>query len=195
MQAAVDNGLFNPLLGVGEQSAQGLAALQAAAMSGEWTRGRSRLWKTQAQVSHDVKALPGGPWQLSLGASWLLEQLSNSPSLLAQGMLIDPDLGLPIRRAGDATERVPWTHALTVNYQSVYQDKPMDVDVLDASGAAVDTIAGYQRRAKPWVTVDWQTRWQINARWRVALGLNNVLGRAPPFTIAASGGSRGQIWL
>ncbi len=458
LDAAVADGRYNPLLGAGQQSAQGLAALEAARLRGEWTRGRSQLWMAQAQASRDLAALQGGAWQLSLGASWRLEQISQSPSLLAQGLVIDPDSGQAVYRAGDpalllpyagrrtvrgvfaetlapvtptvtlgaslrhdhhsdvgdtlnaqwrvrwqpqpewvlrastgtgfrapgvaqtsaplqgygdtdsgfecagalqaiadqlqvpcadgllnrlssgnpalkpersrqisvgaqwaparawslgaqwwtvlirdqigvlpdevlaadpqawagrfgtgldgqtlsvflpvenlgrnrntgvdlslgyatrspwgsvqtqwqATRMLsdsyqfspgglkhsslgrfgdnghvvfewrgrwvttlqhgPWQHALTVNYQSGYLDKPMDVDVLDASGAVLGSIAGYQRRVKPWVTLDWQTQWQVNARWRVAVGLSNVLDQAPPLSIADTGGSKGQMY-
>lgn len=458
LQAAVENGRYNPLADLGGQTPQGLAALEAARLRGDWTRGRSELWMAQGQVSRELAALPGGPWALSLGASWRLEQIRSSPSLLAQGRLIDPDSGLAVTRSGDPTvllpyggqrtvrgvfaetlapmtptvslgatlrhdhhsdvgdslnaqwrvrwqprpewllrastgtgfrapgvaqtsaplqgygftdsafacagalqgiadqlrvpcadgllnrlssgnpalkpersrqisvgaqwmparawsvgaqwwtvlirnqigvlpdevvaadpqawagrfgtgldgqtlsvllpvenlgrnrntgldlslayatrspwgalqtqwqatrmltdsyqfssggtkhsslgrfgdngmvvfewrgrwvtslQQGPWEHTLTVNYQSGYLDKPMDVEVLDANGAVQGGIAGYQRRVKPWVTLDWQTQWQVNARWRVALGVSNVLDQAPPLSIADIGGSKGQMY-
>lgn len=92
-QRLVDDGLLNPVVAPGNQSASQLAAQQAASYSGKWLSGRSTLAELQWQASRELAPLPGGPVKWSVGANIRRERLTFEPSLFAQGLLSDPAAG------------------------------------------------------------------------------------------------------
>jgi len=92
-QRLVDDGLLNPVVAPGNQTASQLAAQQAASYSGKWLSGRSTLAELQWQASRELAPLAGGPVKWSVGANVRRERLTFDPSLFAQGLLSDPAVG------------------------------------------------------------------------------------------------------
>jgi len=94
LQSLVDNGLFDPFVGPGQQTPEARQALAGIAYQGDWTAGRISQQGLSVDASRDLAAWPGGPLQLNLGASVLWERWKSRPSLFAQGLLIDPAQGI-----------------------------------------------------------------------------------------------------
>jgi iron complex outermembrane recepter protein len=93
---------FNQFLGVGEQSAQGQAAANAAKVSGYWNGGKSILDVVSGQGAMEIGQLPGGPVQLALGTNLMREVLKARTSDLLAGKItyeIDAD-GNPCKASG-----------------------------------------------------------------------------------------------
>lgn len=88
-QRLFDDGLVNPIVGPGQQTATDLAAQRAVSYNGRWLSGRSTLTELQWQASRDLMPLPGGPIKWSVGANIRRERLALDPSLFAQGLLSD----------------------------------------------------------------------------------------------------------
>lgn len=76
---------FNPLLGLGQQSAAGQSALNAAKLSGYWNGGLSKLDAITVQGSREIGRLEGGAIQLGLGASFQNESLDAKPGDVLSG--------------------------------------------------------------------------------------------------------------
>ncbi len=85
-------------------------------------------------------------------------------------------------------EHDDFAHSLSFNYKSGYQDQYQDaagcsVTLVDALGDCVAT----QLHISSYVKVDYQTRYHIDDDLSVALGVNNLLDRAPDFSLRTSG--------
>ncbi|HEU4459722.1 MAG TPA: TonB-dependent receptor [Methylibium sp.] len=116
------SGLVNPFVGPGQQSAAGLAAIEAAVYRGYWDGGKSRLTAFDASGSRELMQLAGGPLSIGTGVSYYKEKFQGRPSLFAQGRLANPVTGTlcdpaitdttnPLacdQRAGDEAAIVPY---------------------------------------------------------------------------------------
>ncbi len=93
---------FNQFLNLGEQTAQGLAAANAAKVVGYWNGGKANLDVLSAQGTKEIGNLPGGPIQLALGVNLMREALKARTSDLLGGKLtyqVDAD-GNPCSASG-----------------------------------------------------------------------------------------------
>lgn len=84
----------------------------------------------------------------------------------------------------------PMSHSLTVNFKSGYADQGYSandcyVNLLD--GTCIDI----HRRVDHYITLDWQTRWNVNKTLTLTAGITNLLDQDPPLTIKTTGG--GQV--
>jgi iron complex outermembrane recepter protein len=82
-------------------------------------------------------------------------------------------------------ETGPWTHNLSFNYQSGYQDDPTSVALRGT--ANFETVS---RKVAEYFTLDWQSRWQVNKQLALVVGANNVLNEDPPLSITLNGGGQ-----
>ena len=87
------SGALNPFVLEGQQSAQGLAALNAANYKGYWDGGKATLDTLTVRGSREIAPLPGGPMLLGATANFHKEKFASKPSLFAQGLLSDPVAG------------------------------------------------------------------------------------------------------
>lgn len=117
LDGLLTSGLIDPLVGPGQQSAEGQAALEAASYSGYWDGGVSRLQSAQVQASKPLFDLPNGkPFLLGAGLSYSREKFRSKPGDFAQANLDDPVAGTPAaggpgtgdQRFGDAAAKIPY---------------------------------------------------------------------------------------
>jgi iron complex outermembrane receptor protein len=111
------SGLIDPFVGPGQQSAEGLAGLDAINYRGYWDGGTSRLQTAELRGFRSLFDLPNGhPVQLALGVSYYKEKFQSKPSDFAQANLDDPVAGTPAangpgtgdQRFGDAAATIPY---------------------------------------------------------------------------------------
>lgn len=113
------SGALDPFVGPGQQSAAGVAAIQAAAYKGYWDGGTAKLDTVSLRGSRELVAMPAGPLMLGAGVSHQIEKFQSDPSLFAQGKLADPVAGtlcdptatpaIPCdQRFGDEAATVPY---------------------------------------------------------------------------------------
>ena len=170
-------GLWLPNTNQGVVSNSGLDLEASYTTGGSWGRLSSR-WLATRVLTDSYQISPGSARYSSLGRFG------------ENGYVV-----FPWKAHWTTTlQHQAWEHSLTAHYQSGYQDQPTNVDVLDANGAVIDSIEGYQRRVRSWLTLDWQTRWQVNARWNLGLGVSNLLDTRPPLSIATTGVNRSQAY-
>lgn len=85
-----------------------------------------------------------------------------------------------------------WTHSLTFNYHSGYQDMP----VIEDDGAIREVLAGgvlgdyvgMKRKVKAYTVLDWQSKWNISKQFSVTGGVRNLLDAEPPLSVRIAGG-------
>jgi iron complex outermembrane recepter protein len=99
------SGALNPFVGPGQQSAAGLAAINAANYKGYWDGGTSKLDTLFLRGSSEIATLPAGPLLLGVGVNYNIEKFQSKPSLFAQGLLADPVAGTLCDEA--ATPAIP----------------------------------------------------------------------------------------
>lgn len=87
------SGALNPFVGPDQQSAAGLAAINAANFKGYWDGGTSKLDTLFLRSSSEIATLPAGPLLLGAGVNYNTEKFQSKPSLFAQGLLADPVAG------------------------------------------------------------------------------------------------------
>ncbi|KGM40521.1 hypothetical protein JY96_12025 [Aquabacterium sp. NJ1] len=170
-----DDGLVNPVVAPGQQTASDLAAQRAASYNGEWLSGRSTLAELQWLASRELMPLPGGPLKWAVGANLRREGLRFQPSLFAQGMLSDLGAGTMASsfdagnlRLGDT---VPMQSSSASRYVwGLLSEWQAPVAPALTLGAAVrtdhDEFAGQAWTGKT------SARWQAapNLMWRASLG-------------------------
>ncbi|MET0332753.1 MAG: TonB-dependent receptor [Rhizobacter sp.] len=104
---AAASGDLNPFVGPGQQSAAGMAALNAINYKGYWDGGISKLDTAGVRASRELLTLSAGPLMLGAGASFQRESFQSRPSLYAQGRLSNPVTGAlcdPSAPSGDPDE-------------------------------------------------------------------------------------------
>jgi iron complex outermembrane recepter protein len=87
------SGALDPFVGIGQQSAAGLAAINAANFKGYWDGGVSKLDTIFLRASRELIAMPAGPLLAGAGVNYNKEKFQSRPSLFAQGKLADPVAG------------------------------------------------------------------------------------------------------
>lgn len=98
------SGALDPFVLSGQQSAAGLAALNAANYKGYWDGGTAKLDTVAIRGSRELMAMPAGQLMLAAGANANIEKFASKPSPFAQGILADPVAGTPcdpLAGAGD----------------------------------------------------------------------------------------------
>ena len=112
------SGKVDPFVGVGQQSAAGLAALNGIKFDGYWDGGTSKLDTLAVRGSRELMKMPAGPMLLGAGVNYNREQTESKPSLFAQGKLSDPVAGTlcdPAKpdtcdqRFGDSATSIPYS--------------------------------------------------------------------------------------
>jgi iron complex outermembrane recepter protein len=116
--AALSSGNINPLVGPGQQSEAGLAALNAINYRGYWDGGTSRMQTAEVSASRELFEWPNGkPVLFAAGVSHYREKFQSKPSQFAQANLDDPVAGTPAaggpgtgdQRFGDAAASIPYS--------------------------------------------------------------------------------------
>ena len=113
------SGKLDPFVGIGQQSAEGNAALAAANYSGYWDGGTSKLDTINVRGSKEIAKMPAGALMLGTGVNYNREAFTSKPSLFAQGLLSDPVAGTlcdPVnapelcdQRFGDSSSKPPYS--------------------------------------------------------------------------------------
>lgn len=93
LRRLANSGAVDPFLLPGQQSAAGLAALQAIQFSGYWDGGDAKLAGFDLSGSREIFNLPGGAAAIGTGVQFYNEKFAGKPSLFAQGKLADPVSG------------------------------------------------------------------------------------------------------
>ncbi|TAK93104.1 MAG: TonB-dependent receptor, partial [Aquabacterium sp.] len=86
----------------------------------------------------------------------------------------------------------PWTHSLTMRYQSGYLDAPVSVYPLDASGQVTGAATDVRMKVSGLTVWDWQTSWRVGQGWQLTAGVINLLDTRPPLTLSSGGAYKGQ---
>ncbi|WP_417070884.1 TonB-dependent receptor plug domain-containing protein [Niveibacterium terrae] len=88
LATAMNSGLINPFVGVGQQSPEAMALLDAAKLPAgyQYKLGTSYLDSFQLQASREIFLLPAGGVQFGSGFDVHRERNKYEPSLLAQGL-------------------------------------------------------------------------------------------------------------
>lgn len=111
------SGQINPFLGIGEQTPEGLAALQAINYNGYWDGGVSKLQTVELRGSRQIYEFANGnAVSLGAGLNYFKEKFQSKPSQFAQANLDDPVAGTPAaggpgtgdQRFGDAAAQIPY---------------------------------------------------------------------------------------
>lgn len=104
--ALLRSGIWNPFVLPGNQSQAALDAASQIMVTGIYDSETSKMTTLDARASRDLFKLGGGNAALAIGASYIEDKVSSSPSLTAQG------LGGPNgddSRFGDAQAAVPYS--------------------------------------------------------------------------------------
>ncbi|HEY5808150.1 MAG TPA: TonB-dependent receptor [Povalibacter sp.] len=114
---ALSSGLVNPFVGPGEQTPEGLEALNGINYKGYWDGGTSRLQTAEVRASRELfQFANGNAMQFAGGLSYYNEKFQSKPSDFAQANLDDPVAGTPAaggpgtgdQRFGDASASIPY---------------------------------------------------------------------------------------
>jgi iron complex outermembrane recepter protein len=142
--AALASGNINPLVGPGQQTEAGLAALNAINYRGYWDGGTSRMQTAEVSASRELFEWPNGkPVLFAVGLSHYREKFQSKPSQFAQANLDDPVAGTPAaggpgtgdQRFGDAAASIPYSaDRKVVGVFTEINVQPMDW--LELTGAA-----------------------------------------------------------
>ena len=97
------SGKIDPFVGIGQQSAAGLAELNKANYNGYWDGGLAKLDTLSVRGSKEVAKMSAGPVLLGAGANFNRESFAAKPSLFSQGLLSDPVAGTLCDPANPAT--------------------------------------------------------------------------------------------
>lgn len=104
--AAIDNGSFDPLLGAGQQSPDGLASMKAMQYQGVFKTERSVLDAAEWRLQRGLDAWGFKGLRLAVGADLRRERVESDPSEIAQG--------IGNSMAGDIAAMKPWDVSRTV---------------------------------------------------------------------------------
>jgi iron complex outermembrane receptor protein len=85
LSAALAANVINPFVTPGNQTPEGMAALDAAKFQGLFKSGTSQIDMVELKASHDVYQLPAGMMSLGLGADFRREKNAYDPSPMAMG--------------------------------------------------------------------------------------------------------------
>lgn len=146
--AAFGSGLLNPFVGPGQQSAAGLAALNAAKVPGYFDGGKTTFDFAEVRGSREVAQLPSGPAMLGAGVTWSRDNYKTLPSALAQGV--------GDTRFGDATTVTPYTAKRTAWGTFAELLTPLSKELELTSGLRRDEYSDFGST----------TNYKLAARWQ-----------------------------
>lgn len=141
-----------------------------------------------------------GHWDTPLGRvrSQLLatHMLTNKVQLTKDGEYFeniadysDPLDGVTFRWAGRvmaALDSGAWSHTLTANFKSGYQDVATDVNGIDENGDFTGEATTVRLDVDSYYTFDWQTSFRITERARLTVGALNLLDEDPPRSLTTT---------
>ncbi len=84
-----------------------------------------------------------------------------------------------------------FTNTLALNFKSGYKDQAQTVDVIDGTGAVIDS-ADVRLDVPTYTTIDWQTQWDFRKDLSFTFGVLNLFNHKPPLSLALSGLNKGQ---
>ena len=84
-----------------------------------------------------------------------------------------------------------WAHTLGVNFKSGYRDQEATVDVLDGDGNVIGS-EDIRLNVPSYVTLDWQTQYNLNKNLVFTLGVLNLADEDPPLSLSTGGVNKGQ---
>jgi iron complex outermembrane receptor protein len=90
-----------------------------------------------------------------------------------------------------------WQHTAVLNYKSGYADYDVaaaglaDINIVNADGSIGDAVDSLQRSVSDYLSVDWQSRWQLLGSFDLNIGVLNVFDTDPPRSIAVGGANQG----
>ena len=87
-----------------------------------------------------------------------------------------------------------WTNGLAVNFKSGYKDAVANVEVLGPGDTNTGQFEDVQLDIGSYITVDWQTRWQVTKNFSVVGGVLNLFDKTPPLSLAEGGAGKGQMF-
>jgi iron complex outermembrane recepter protein len=76
-----------------------------------------------------------------------------------------------------------WSHTLTLNYKTGYKDKLTTVDGIDDAGNFNGEVADVRLDVDDYITVDWQSTWNVTEWMDVTVGALNLFGEDPPLSL------------
>lgn len=79
-----------------------------------------------------------------------------------------------------------WSHTLTANFRSGYDDVLTTVDAIDANGEFTGETADVRLGVDEYYTFDWQSTWQVTDWVEVNIGALNVFDEDPPLSLTAA---------
>jgi iron complex outermembrane receptor protein len=144
----------------------------------EWGRLDTRLAATY-MLRDERQLVPGGTYYKPIGVNEANLQVA---TFRWQGRF---DAALT---TGD------WTNAFAVNFKSGYKDAVATVEVLGDGNTNTGVYEDVQLKISSYITVDWQTRWQVAKNFSVTGGILNLFDEAPPLSLAEGGNGKGQMY-
>jgi iron complex outermembrane receptor protein len=144
----------------------------------EWGRLDTRLAATY-MLRDERQLVPGGTYYKPIGVNEANLQVA---TFRWQGRF---DAALT---TGD------WTNAFAVNFKSGYKDAVANVEVLGADNSNTGVFEDVQLKISSYITVDWQTRWQVAKNFSITGGILNLFDEAPPLSLTQGGAGKGQMF-
>jgi iron complex outermembrane receptor protein len=90
-----------------------------------------------------------------------------------------------------------WQHTLVLNYKSGYHDYDVaaaglaNINIVNADGSIGDAVDTLKRSVSDYLSVDWQSHWQLPRGIDLNIGVLNVFDTDPPRSIAVGGANQG----
>ncbi|WP_374517656.1 TonB-dependent receptor domain-containing protein [Undibacterium squillarum] len=84
-------------------------------------------------------------------------------------------------------QNAQFSHTLAMNYKSGYHDMKNWVKEMNPDGTYGNDVE-VERDVSPFITFDWQTRYQLNKALTLTAGVKNMFNVDPPFSIRTQGG-------
>ena len=126
---------------------------------------------TTYMLRNELQLLPDGPYYSNI-ADYSTE-LDTVTFRWAGRLLTSLDIG-------------NWSHTLTLNYQTGYDDILTTVDGIDDEGNLNGETADVRLDVSDYLTADWQTRWQATDAIDLTVGVLNIFDEDPPLSLTAS---------
>jgi iron complex outermembrane receptor protein len=87
-----------------------------------------------------------------------------------------------------------WTNGFAINFRSGYDDAVANVEVLGPGDTNTGEFEDVQLKISDYITVDWQTRWQMTKSFSLTGGILNLFDETPPLSLAQGGLGKGQMF-
>ena len=143
-------------------------------LNGGWDapfgRVRSQLVATY-MITNKLQLVEGGPYYENIG-SYSTEL--DAPTFRWVGRLMT------------SLDHGSWSHTLTLNYRSGYKDIETTVDGINPDGSFNGEEADVRLDVDEYLTLDWQSTWNINDWVSVNIGALNLFDEDPPLSLTAA---------